>query len=92
MGRLHLKILIVEKNDIGIHAYVASFSFGTGQSLIGPADRSYAQSEPWWSLRMKYREAINEVKIGLISLPLDMTITDSPFSSRIRERVVFSSR
>jgi len=63
-----LKILIVEKNDIGIHAYVASFSFGTGQSLIGPADRSYAQSEPWRSLRMKYREAINEVKVGLISL------------------------
>jgi hypothetical protein len=28
-----LKILIIEKNDIGLHAYVASFSFSTGQSL-----------------------------------------------------------
>ena len=63
-----LKILIVEKNDIGIHAYVASFSFSTGRSLMRSAVRSYAQSEPWRSLRMKYREAINEVKVSSISL------------------------
>ena len=62
-----LKILVVEKNDIGIHAYVAPYFFGTPvQSLTSSANRSYAQSEPWTSLRMKYREAINEVKVGLI--------------------------
>jgi len=64
-----LKILIVEKNDIGIHAYVSSCSFGTEPSLTSPADCSYAQSEPWRSLRMKYREAIGEVKVGLTSIP-----------------------
>lgn len=63
-----LKILIVEKNDIGLHAYVASSSFSTGQSLTSPADCSYAQSEPWRTLRMKYREAIGEVKVGSIRL------------------------
>ena len=63
-----LKILIVEKNDIGIHAYVASLSFGTEQSLTSLADFSYAQSEPWRTLRMRYREAIGEVKVSLICL------------------------
>jgi hypothetical protein len=52
-----LKVLIVEKNDIGLHAY--------------------AQSEPWRSLRMKYREAIGgEVKVSLTYLSFRTTVAD----------------